>query len=182
VGHGVPASLLTIFVKKGICTKEIFGKDYCLVLPGEALRRLNRDLIEQQLSEHPFITMVYGLLNFETLAFSFARAGHPHPLYIPREGDPQLWQVEGSLVGVFDTTYPDRNQELQPGDKLLFYSDGIDSAGCADLAPGIESLVACAARLRELSIQEFIRQLTRELFGRDGPKDDLTLLGLEVVE
>src|SRR5262245_59170926 len=43
MGHGVPASLLTIFVKKGIKPKEVFGKQYRLVPPGEVLARLNKD-------------------------------------------------------------------------------------------------------------------------------------------
>src|SRR5205823_2044728 len=63
MGHGVPASLLTIYVKKGVRPKEVFGTDYRLVPPGEVLNRLNKDLIDQQLSENPFITMAYGLLN-----------------------------------------------------------------------------------------------------------------------
>src|SRR5438445_131724 len=55
MGHGVPASLLTIFVKKGVKTKEVFGRQYRLVPPGEVLQRLNKDMIDQQLSESPFI-------------------------------------------------------------------------------------------------------------------------------
>ena len=65
MGHGVPASLLTIFVKKGVKTKEVFGSQYRLMPPDEVLDRLNRDLIDQQLSEHPFITMVYALFNHQ---------------------------------------------------------------------------------------------------------------------
>src|SRR6202030_3840730 len=57
MGHGVPASLLTIFVKKGVRAKEISGQQYRLVPPGEVLQRLNRDLIQQELSDNPFITM-----------------------------------------------------------------------------------------------------------------------------
>src|SRR5436309_1312992 len=52
MGHGVPASLLTIFVKKGIRAKEVFGRQYRLVPPGEVLSRLNKELIEQELSEN----------------------------------------------------------------------------------------------------------------------------------
>ena len=63
MGHGVPASLLTIFVKKGVRPKEVFGKEYRLVPPGEVLGRLNKELIDQQLSDTPFITMAYGLFN-----------------------------------------------------------------------------------------------------------------------
>src|SRR5205085_6862400 len=72
MGHGVPASLLTIFVKKGVRAKEIFGQQYRLVPPSEVLQRLNRDLIEQQLSENPFITMVYVLLDARDGTFRFA--------------------------------------------------------------------------------------------------------------
>src|SRR5262249_29829502 len=55
MGHGVPASLLTIFVKKGVKPKEVFGNEYRLLAPAEVLQRLNKDLMEQALSESPFI-------------------------------------------------------------------------------------------------------------------------------
>ncbi len=114
MGHGVPASLLTIFVKKGVRTKEIFGQQYRLVPPGEVLQRLNRDMIDQALSENPFITMVYVLFNQDG-TLSFSRSGHPYPLFVPREGPPVLWQIEGSLLGVFDTNYPVQTHQLKPG-------------------------------------------------------------------
>src|SRR6202007_1577929 len=40
MGHGVPASLLTVFVKRGVRAKEIHGREYRLVPPGEVLGRL----------------------------------------------------------------------------------------------------------------------------------------------
>lgn len=181
MGHGVPASLLAIFVKKGVRAKEIFGKQYRLVPPPEVLQRLNRDLIEQALSEHPFITMVYVLLNFKDGTLTFARAGHPYPLYVPREGAPQLWQVAGSLLGVFETVFPAQTQRLQPGDKVLLYSDGIDGAHFEGQPPGVDSLVACAARHRALPVQDFLTAVARDLFGESDPDDDLTLFGLEVL-
>lgn len=180
VGHGVPASLLTIFVKKGVQAKEISGKSYKLVPPGEVLQRLNRDLIEQRLSEMPFITMAYALLNYRERTLRFARAGHPYPLYLPREGQPILWQMPGSLMGVFDAVFPSQTYQLHVGDKVLFYSDGIDGARADGQPPGSDSLLACAARLRELPIQDFVNRLAGDLFGETGPQDDLTLLGLEV--
>src|SRR5947208_9310914 len=96
MGHGVPASLLTIFVKKGVRQKEITGRSYRLVPPGEVLHRLNHDLIDQALSETPFITMVYMLIDFHKGELTFARSGHPYPLFLPREGPPRLWEIEGS--------------------------------------------------------------------------------------
>src|SRR5262249_7645165 len=128
MGHGVPASLLTIFVKKGVKAKEIFGQQYRLVPPGEVLQKLNRDLIDQSLSETPFITMVSVLFTFQTGPLQFARWGPPSPVSLPHDGPPQQWQVEGSLLGVFETKYPARAQQLRPGDKLLLYTDGMDAA------------------------------------------------------
>src|SRR5262249_54655353 len=89
MGHGVPASLLTVFVKKGVQAKEITGRNYRLVPPNEVLQRLNRDLIDQALSENPFITMAYVLFNMRDGTLQFARAGHPCPLYVPRQGPPR---------------------------------------------------------------------------------------------
>src|SRR5437660_7001344 len=144
MGHGVPASLLTIFVKKGVRAKEVFGSQYRLVPPGEVLGRLNRDLVDQAMADHPFITMVYALYDHREQSLSFARAGHPYPLHVPRDGEPRLWQVEGSLLGVFDTTFPMQTQKVRPGDKVLLYSDGIDGASFEGCAVGNESLMACA--------------------------------------
>jgi sigma-B regulation protein RsbU (phosphoserine phosphatase) len=178
MGHGIPASLLTIFVKKGVLAKEIFGKEYRLLSPSEVLQRLNKDLIEQALSETPFITMVYILLNHREGTLSFARSGHPYPVYLPFDGPPELWEVEGSLMGVFDTAYPTQARCLRPGDKLLLHTDGFDSAAFADQPLGTKSLMACADQHRNLPIQELVRQVAQDLF-QEGNEDDLTLLGVE---
>ena len=182
MGHGVPASLLTIFIKKGVRAKEVFGRQYRLVPPGEVLQRLNQELVEQALYDQPFITMAYVLFDHRERRLQFARAGHPYPLYVPRQGDLQLWEVEGSLLGIFDTLFPANTSQLQPGDKVLLYSDGIDEARQEACSPGTPSLLACAARNRDLPIQEFVPRLAQELFGQESQPDDLTLLGLEVGE
>jgi sigma-B regulation protein RsbU (phosphoserine phosphatase) len=180
MGHGVPASLLTVFVKKGVRAKEVFGKQYRLLPPDEVLHRLNKDLIDQRLSENPFITMVYGVFNHREGRLSVARAGHPYPLYVPRDGEPQLWRQEGLLLGIVDAIYPSLSFALQPGDKVLFYSDGIDTASFDGLPAGADSLLACAARHRQLPVQDFVQRLAADLFGGQTQSDDLTLLGLEI--
>lgn len=181
MGHGVPAALLTIFVKTGVRAKEVFGQQYRLVPPGEVLERLNREFLAQALSDQPFITMAYALLDHRERRLQFARAGHPYPLYVPGEGEPALWQVEGSLLGVFETTYPAQSHALQPGDKVLLYTDGIDNARFEGHPPGVPSLLACAARHRSRPVEEFVAHLARDLSGGDGPPDDFTLLGVEMV-
>jgi sigma-B regulation protein RsbU (phosphoserine phosphatase) len=182
MGHGVPASLLTIFVKKGIRAKEVFGKHYRLVPPGDVIGRLNQDLIDQRLSENPFITMAYLLLNHEDGTLQIARAGHPYPLYIPKEGPLEFWQQQGLLLGVVNATFESKSHVLRPGDKLLLYSDGIDSASFDGHPAGTASLLACAERHRTLPVGGFVDRLARDLLGAAEHPDDLTLLALEMVE
>jgi sigma-B regulation protein RsbU (phosphoserine phosphatase) len=180
MGHGVPASLLALFVKKGVRPKEVSGDQYRLVPPDEVLGRLNRDMVAQAMPDHPFITMIYGLYDQRERKLSFARAGHPYPLYVPSAGEPRFWPSEGSLLGVFETTFPLQSEPLCAGDKVLLYSDGIDGARFEACATGSASLLACAARHRDLPIEEFVLALGRDLFGEGSQPDDLTLLGLEV--
>lgn len=180
MGHGVPASLLTIFLKKAIRAKDISGKDYRLVPPNEVLQRLNRDLLDQGLADAPFITMVYALFNYQDGSLQFARAGHPYPLRIPTEGDPELWKIEGSLLGVFETQFNMRSLHLDPGDKLLFYTDGSDAVSFENKSAGIDSLMACASRHRNLPIQDFVDRISGDLFHQNIHLDDWTLLGLQV--
>jgi sigma-B regulation protein RsbU (phosphoserine phosphatase) len=182
MGHGVPASLLTVFVKTGVRAKEINGQQYRLVPPDEVLHRLNRDLIQQELSDNPFITMVYVLFNYHDGTFSFARSGHPYPLHIPREGEPALWQIEGSLLGVFDTRYAIRSEQLRPGDKVLLYTDGMDAAGFDGRAPGVQSLLAFTEQHRQTPVEDLVRLVPQELFRNGRQSDDLTVLGLELLD
>jgi phosphoserine phosphatase RsbU/P len=182
MGHGVTAGLLTILVKNSVLAKEVHGQRYRLIAPDEVLQRLNRELIEQQLTENPFITMVYVLLNHQDGTLHFARAGHPYPLLVPQRGDPRFLQVEGSLLGVFDTQFPCSVHQLRSGDKVLLFSDGMNAAQFGDQAAGNPSVLACALRHRELPIHEFVERLGRDLFGQGGRADDLTLLGVEMCE
>ena len=179
MGHGVPASLLTIFVKRGVKGKEINGQDYRLVQPDEVLQKLNRDLIEQDLSDQPFVTMAYALFNFHEGLLRFARSGHPYPLYLPSNGPPNLWQIEGKLLGIFETQFPMQTHQLQTGDKVIFYSDGLDAGVFDDHPAGSASLLAAAERFRDLPITELLPRLAEDLFRKGRPNDDLTLLGME---
>ena len=163
MGHGVPASLLTVFVKKG-CVKEVFGHQYRLLPPEEVLQRLNRELIEQKLSDTPFITMLYALYNHHEGTIRFARAGHPYPLHIPRQGECAFPRNARALLGVAEATFPGQTQRLRKGDKVLFSSDGLDTATFEGHEPGSDSLLACT-RHRGLPINELIDRLARDLFG-----------------
>jgi serine phosphatase RsbU (regulator of sigma subunit) len=129
VGHGMPAALLTIFLKRTLQTKELTKTGYRLIPPDEALAHLNNELVQQQLSLCQFVTMAYGILNTKTLTLQWSRAGHPSPMLLKTSGSAEELEADGALLGVFaDEKFPLQTVQLAPGDSILMYSDGFESA------------------------------------------------------
>jgi len=180
VGHGLPAGLLTIFLKKAVRAKEIDGRHYRLLPPNEVLQLLNREMIQQALAETPFVTMVYALFDRRDGTLTLSRAGHPYPIYLPRRREPELLNVHGPLLGVFETTFAVQRQRLQPGDKVLFYTDGLNASGEGQPQNSTERLLGALPQYRALPIRELVSRLSLDLLGQEGPMDDFTLLGMEV--
>lgn len=179
MGHGMGAGLLSLMLQRSVRAKEINGGDYRLVPPDEVLRRLNDDLIEQALAENPFIAMVYLLYDVRDGWLHFARAGHPSPLYVPAGGEPELWHVPGTLLGVFETEFPVQSRQVRPGDKIVLCSDGLQPPEPESSPAGSAALLSCAAQHRALPIQGFVERLAQDLAARTSREDDLTLLGME---
>ena len=191
VGHGVPAALLTMFIKHAVQTKEIDprGRGYRLLEPGETLRRLNERLIDQNLSHSTFATALYGTVDVETLRVTVARAGHPHPLVLRADGSMEPLQVEGSLLGIFpDEGYGNYTTHLQPGDRLIVYTDGLDVAFDEPAAPDDKAPPRWQHELhrrRDLPGERLLAEFAEALDAEAGslrPKDDVTLLLVEAVE
>lgn len=129
VGHGMPAALLTMFIKKALQTKRISGQSYEIVPPDDSLGQLNADICDQNLSASQFCTAVYGVLDVSTLELTYARAGHPEPILVRGDGRIEFLNVRGALLGVFDDqTFPSQRVQLQQGDRIVFYTDGLEEA------------------------------------------------------
>lgn len=178
LGHGVQAGLLAIFLKNAIRFEEMDRRDDRPLAPHEVLHHLNRGLLDLALADHPFLTMVYGLFNRRDRSLAFARAGHPHPIYVPRGGEPTRWQSHGTVLGVFETEFATQTVRLRPGDKLLVHSDGLASPTAE--AEASDRLVTLAGRYGTLPVEEFVQRLASELREPAGRADDVTLVGLEV--
>ncbi len=132
VGHGVPAALLTVSIKRSLCTKQIdpvWPARYRLVPPGEVLSRLNGDLITMQAGRIRTATAAYALLNCRTRRLDIARAGHPFPMLLKRNGRTVTLEPDGAMLGVFpDAGFDVQRITLEEGDRLLMYSDGFEVA------------------------------------------------------
>ena len=67
VGHGMPAALLTIFVKQALCMHETQSGNTRILSPAEVISRLNVKMAREELSGYQFATCCYCLLNTETM-------------------------------------------------------------------------------------------------------------------
>ena len=127
VGHGMPAALLTIFLKQALVMRETIESNYHIFSPAEVMKNLNVRMASQKLSGYQFATCCYCLLNIKTLQLTYARAGHPYPILIRPKEQLQQLEIRGSLLGIFgQAEYTQETIQLQPGDKFLLYSDGAE--------------------------------------------------------
>jgi sigma-B regulation protein RsbU (phosphoserine phosphatase) len=138
VGHGVPAALMTMYIKRSLRMKQIdpdLEGGYRIVSPDVALAQLNRDIMSHQGGRIHTATACYGLLNLETLELTIARAGHPYPLILRPDGPAEQIRPDGAMLGIFPgESFALSRHKLRPGDRVVFYSDGFEEAfaDCTD--------------------------------------------------
>jgi serine phosphatase RsbU (regulator of sigma subunit)/CheY-like chemotaxis protein len=183
IGHGVPAALLTIFVKHSMQTKRIGRESYELVSPDEALSQLNAELISADLNQSPFISMIYAIVNTATGEMTYSRAGHPRPLVLRGQEPVTELPGEGPLLGVFDGAEFDRAEyRIEPGERVLLYTDGVERCRTAD-ADGMAAFFEVAAKTNNTSPDAYLQSLLDiVLQPRDDQPihDDVTLVAMEL--
>lgn len=195
VGHGMAASLLTMFIKRAIVSKRIDDYGTTVLTPGETMATLNAALTEQALPDCQFVTACYGLFNDRTLKLQLARGGHPYPFLISSDDSVTELQSAGGLLGIFSKErFNTLEIQLKPRDKVLLYTDGVElafrenqpSLQPGDLAGNPANGWLDAIKLRAaLPIQRLVQELEACVTLEPSsarPHDDVTLLGFDVRE
>lgn len=184
VGHGTPAALLTMFMRNALTTKRIHANGYELLRPSETIATLNASLRGQDLNHASFATAIYGRINCESRQLCFARGGHPNPVRLRDDGTLEELTADGSLLGVFDEPdWADASVTLERGDRIFFYSDGIEVAFSEGDKPSPDRWKNELSALHGSSTQAILDSFTNALEAVDAsmlPKDDLTVVVAEV--
>ena len=196
VGHGVPAALMTVFIKRSLQHKVIdpdHDAGYRLMSPGEALGRLNRDMIDRQSGKVRFATACCGVIDTHTMTLQIARAGHPFPMLLRADGSTEWLKGDGGLLGVFPAEdFTPVEHRLAPGDRLLIYSDGFEVAfpesATADEQKArlaneqyVEEFDALRHGEPDAALRRFEHKLDQQI-GSLNQRDDLTVLCISVDE
>jgi len=176
---------------KGIPSAIFMARAHALIMAeadtgrnaGETLQRVNRHITRLQKSTQ-FVTVLYGILDFKTYMFNYARAGHEPPLLLHPDGTVErLPHKPGMALGLWDpVTLDEYSIKLPPGSTLLLFTDGMTD--CRDTqgeAFGLERIKSTLSRLTNANAQQVCDHLLGTLINyQDGSKqdDDLTLVAI----
>ena len=174
-GKGIPAALLMSNLQAALRVQALAG------LPAHRLvEEVNRHIYRTTGSES-FISFFLGELEPSLGTFTYTNAGHNAPLVIRECGDVETLDKGGLLLGVFpDAMYERGLVELNPGDVIAFYTDGVTEATneAGDMFSE-ERLVEAlhqhrGAHARE--IHDMVLDRVREFQCGRPPDDDITLI------
>ena len=179
VGHGVAATFSTAMTKLSFQNACRSNPD-----PGIVLERMNREL---STIPNDYVTVFFGVFDLESHSFVYASGGHP-PLILHRRSTGEVLELESqaTFLGYFDPMeYSSDTIQLEKGDRILFYTDGLfESSPDENEEFGRERVIHLINKHSETPIQELIDILLSELTSfMDGKHfdDDVTMVGLDIL-
>ena len=126
--------------------------------PARLLELLNKALVREGAN---YCTAACAALDLRDGAsvLEVASAGHPPPVLI-RRGSAELLTGPSLLLGyVEDTTYERRREALEPGDSIVFYTDGVTDAQAPSRQLEPEDIADLASSWGELPAKELAERL-----------------------
>jgi uncharacterized protein YndB with AHSA1/START domain len=122
-GKGMPAALLMSNLQAVV--KALASEN---TSPKELVEKVNR-VMWRNTMEGKFITLFYGLLDVDRKTLQYANAGHNAPVLTREDGVQVRLGQGGLIVGAFQESVYDQGEiELQPGDRLVMFTDGLSEA------------------------------------------------------
>lgn len=174
-GHGIPAALIASMLKVAVQSES--GRADC---PAELLRQVNETLCGS--FSHGFVTAACVFLNAQDREAKIASGGHPFPV-LRRRGDAVVREVggKGVILGRFpDGVFEEERITLEPGDRLVLFTDGIVEARSTDGEQfGEDRLFELVSRSGDLtadSLCESLLDAIERWAGGNSLEDDVTLV------
>lgn len=178
-GKGVPASLFMAISKT--LTGTLLRRQSDL---GCAVHELESELSREN-SEYLFVTAFIAVLDVGSGSMEYVCAGHDAPIIL-RSG--KLSRIDTAATGgpplcaAGDYPYVADRVQLQPGDRVCLFTDGVTEADNGALMFGLEGLQAAILETRSAGLPEAtvsLRDAVRRFEAGHPPADDLTLLLLQ---
>jgi phosphoserine phosphatase RsbU/P len=180
-GKGIPAAL---FMAVTTTLIRVIARD--LERPEEILARVNDALVVQN-PRTMFVTLSCAVFHPQAMKVTCASAGHPSPVLLRSGRTPTLpFLSTGLPAGIIpQTEIPSESLDLEAGDTLVFYTDGVTEAFDAHGAQfGERRLVEQLAKAPKHSAAETVTSTlaaVRTHAGEQPQSDDITILAVRCV-
>jgi len=189
-GHGIPAAMITATAKAACDTIRTVAGDKLTV--SYLLEILNRAIFESARRKF-FMTCFASIVDMKARTVTYANAGHNFPYLVrPKSGEPgsnpgsdnqefQVLMSRGNPLGdVVDSTYVEKTQPLEPGDVVVWYTDGIveceNDHGEEYGEKRFRAAIRKAAALDPTAMRDAVVQNAAGFFGGRARKDDITMV------
>lgn len=173
-GHDLRAASIMGQVRNGVRAYAVEDPR-----PGSVLHRVNRLLTS--LPDLDLVTMLFGVYDLNTHTLVWSRAGHPAPAHRRGADVTVLDEPAGMLLGALAdlAPYEEGKLQLEPGDAVLWYTDGLTDQRDVDPLVALDRMRAVvAATPVDTGAAELVEIVPRELRPASGPDDDICLLAL----
>lgn len=181
MGKGVPAGLI-MTMTRGMLRAEVLNGHS----PSKILSHLNQAMYEDLDKSHRFLTMFYSEYDPDSLCLRYSNAAHL-PILLWRSPKVQSLDTMGALIGLEpNSKFEESKVNLQPGDVILYYTDGVTEAINSNGDPFDEDQLrlslqhACQQQYSAQQILEYISHRLQQFIGTSYYQDDMTLVILKV--
>lgn len=188
-GHGVSAAMLTVFAFQNVQALHEEFRGINVMFPAFVLKNLFDGFNATNFRDELYMVIFYCIFNTETGILSYSSGGlNTTPVRLRPDGTIQLLESDGvaicKLGELIKPNYQNHQVLLFPGDKLILYTDGLVESSASDgrryTQERLHTLLSSKARLGAESLKEAILQDVSNFTDKALPKDDVTLLVMEV--
>ncbi|GAB6140446.1 SpoIIE family protein phosphatase [Methylosoma difficile] len=192
-GHGVAAAMMSLTLSQ-LLTPEIkpgnplkyslpVSPYYAITSPPSLVLDKLNEQFQTDTTNTLYFTMVYGVIDTEAQTLDLCQAGHPNPIYLPKNGPAQFFGDGGFPVGItLMAQYETLHIQFQAEDRFYFYSDGITECENNEGEMfGQERLLQFIEQTRALPIAEVLSGLEEHIAAWRGNKnfdDDISMLAM----
>jgi PAS domain S-box-containing protein len=189
----------------GIMLVDVCGHDMAAAMTATALKVLVADHLKRTKSpaktlelinaalydltpEDVFATCIIAVYHSDTYNLLWSSAGHLPPLHLPKNKPAQYLEHTSKVAGFFPKgdkklVYKDHIQNMVPGDRMVFYSDGLSGArSIENQVLGLERLARELEMLAPTRVEKVPEEVARTIkrFTADQYTDDITMLIMEI--
>ncbi len=177
-GKGVPAGMIMTMARTAL---RLLARGNASAR--DTMIKVNK-FMARDIKNVMFLTVLYMVLNIRTTTLQVVNCGH-NPLILWRDNNYRLVNPQGIAIGldlgpIFERTFKEDLIQIQPGDRIVAYTDGVvESMNERQEEFGEEAFLEMVADCGDKSSAEFLNTLVNALTEHQGPAtqhDDITVV------